>query len=115
MLIPLRHENREGRRWRVQVRAHILLPAAAHPEVTMYPNIAERVTKFKTDDPGIWNEAQSQNRDVADDWDARMGLTEDPGALQEEMNSLTGTVGRFAEKRLLDHYAFVLAHPSAIS
>lgn len=143
MLIPLRHENMEGRRWpvisialvvlnlgiflatrgqidtenpqRAEVRAHILLLAAAHPELSMHPNVAEMVTKFKTENPGTWNEAQSQNRDVADGWDARMRLMEDPGALQQEMDSLTEQWDALQKSGFLDHYAFVPAHPSAVS
>ncbi len=112
MLIPLRHENMEGRRWpvisialvllnfgiflatrgqidtenpqRTEVRAHILLLAATHPELSLPPNVEELVTKYKTANPGTWREAQSQTRDLADAWDARMRLMEDQAALQQE-------------------------------
>jgi len=107
MLIPLRHENMEGRRWpvisialvllnlsiflatrgqidtenprRAEVRAHLLLIAAMHPELSQPPHVEALVTKFRTENPGTWKEAQSQSRDVADAWDARIRLMEDQG------------------------------------
>jgi len=107
MLIPLRHENMEGRRWpvisialvllnlsiflatrgqidtenprRAEVRAHLLLLAAMHPELSQPPHVEALVTKFRTENPGTWKEAQSQSRDVADAWDARIRLMEDQG------------------------------------
>ncbi len=80
MLIPLRHENMEGRRWpvisialvllnvgiflatrgqintenplRTEVRAHILLLAATHPELSLPPNVEALVIKYKDTHPG---------------------------------------------------------------
>ena len=143
MLIPLRHENMEGRRWpvisialvllnlgiflatrgqidtenplRPEVRAHILLLAATHPELSQPPNIEELVTQYKIKHPDIWKEAQSQTRDVADAWDARMRMIEDPATLQREMDSLAEQWAAFEKSGFLEKYAFVPAHPSAIS
>ena len=114
MFIPLRHENMEGRRWPVisialvllnlvvflathwriddenpkhnEVRAHIIMLAAMHPELTTPPEVQKLVTDFQQKEPGLWREAQSQNRDVADGWDARIRLMDDPTALQQEMD-----------------------------
>jgi hypothetical protein len=116
MLIPLGHENMEGRRWpvisialvllnvgiflatrgqihqenpqRTEVRAHLLILAATHPELTLPPNVQALVTKFKSTNPETWKEAQSETRDLADAWDARMRLMEDKAELQQEMDSL---------------------------
>jgi membrane associated rhomboid family serine protease len=143
MLIPLRHENMEGRRWpvisialvvlnlgiflatrgqidtenpqRTEVRAHILLLAATHPELTQPPNVETMVAKFKRDNPGTWNEAQSETRDIADAWDARMRLIENQAVLQQEMDSLAEQWATFEKDSFLEHYAFVPAHPSALS
>jgi hypothetical protein len=121
MFIPLRHDNMEGRRWpvisialvilnfgiflatkgqienespqRAEVRAHIILLAATHPELTLPPNAEELVTNFKKKDPATWTQAQSQTRDMADAWDVKMRLMEDEAALQQEMESLGGTMG----------------------
>jgi hypothetical protein len=143
MLIPLRHENMEGRRWpvisialvllnlsiflatrgqidtenprRAEVRAHLLLLAAMHPELSQPPHVEALVTKFRTENPGTWKEAQSQSRDVADAWDARIRLMEDQGALQQEMDSLAEQWDALAKSGFLEQYAFVPAHPSTIS
>jgi membrane associated rhomboid family serine protease len=143
MLIPLRHENMEGRRWpvisialvvlnfgiflatrgqidnenpqRTEVRAHILLLAASHPELTLPSNVESLVTKFKTNNPGTWNEARSQTRELADAWDARMRLMQDESALQQEMDSLAEQWAALEKSGFLEQYAFVPAHPAAIS
>ena len=143
MLIPLRHENMEGRRWpvisialvllnfgiflatrgqidtenplRPEVRAHILLLAAMHPELRQPPDVEEMVTKFKSTNKSTWEEAQSQTRDVADAWDARIRMIEDPARLQAEMDSLAEQWASLEKSTFLQQYAFVPAHPSAIS
>src|SRR5713226_9518186 len=116
MLIPLRHENMEGRRWpvisialiainfvvflgthwqidaqnpkRAEIRGHILMLAAAHPELHMNSDVQEFVTTFRDKNPSIWNRAASPSRQVADTWDAKMRMMEDPTELQEDMDSL---------------------------
>ena len=143
MLIPLNHENMEGRRLplisialvilnfgiflptrgqidnenpqRTEVRAHILLLAASHPELTLPENVQSLVTTFRTNNPGTWNEAQSQTRELADAWDARMRMMQDEAALQHEMDSLAEQWATLERSGFLDQYAFVPAHPTAIS
>jgi membrane associated rhomboid family serine protease len=143
MLIPLRHENMEGRRWPVisialvlinlvvflathgqiedqspkngEVRAHILLLAAMHPELKMPPDVQEFVSTFQQQHPGTWREAQSPNRDVADAWDARIRLMEDQTALQQEMDSLVGQFSSAEQTSVLEQYAFTSAHPKPIA
>jgi membrane associated rhomboid family serine protease len=143
MLIPLRHENMEGRRWpvvsialvvlnfgiflatrgqidnenpqRTEVRAHILILAATHPELNQPPNVEQLVTKFKTNNPGTWKEAQSETRQLADAWDARMRMMQDESALQQEMDSLAEQWTALEKSGFLEQYAFVPAHPTAIS
>jgi len=143
MFLPLGHENLEGRRWpvisialvvlnlgiflatrgqidnenpqRTEVRAHIIILAATHPELTLPANVEDMITKFKKDNPGTWNEAQSETRDIADAWDARMRMIEDQAALQQEMDSLAEEWATFEKDSFVEHYAFVPAHPSAIS
>ena len=143
MFIPLRHENMEGRRWPVisialvlinlvaflathgqiedqnpkngEVRAHILLLAAMHPELTMPPDVQAFVADFQKKHPGTWREAQNPNRDVADAWDARIRLLEDQTALQQEMDSLVDQFASVQQTSLLEQYAFVPAHRKAIS
>src|ERR1700690_1514532 len=116
MLIPLRHENMQGRRWPIitigiialnvviflgthwtidrqgpelgQVRMHVVLLAAMHPELKIPEKAQELVTTVQTKSPALWKQAKDSNRDLADAWDARIRLMEDPGALQEGRDSL---------------------------
>jgi membrane associated rhomboid family serine protease len=143
MLIPLRHENMQGRRWpvisialiainmvaflgthwqieaqnpkRSEVRAHILLLAAAHPELSMSPEVQEFVTRFRKGNPSVWNRIASPSRDVADTWDARMRLVEDPTKLQQEMDSLARQYSDLEHDSILERYAFIPAHPQPIA
>lgn len=143
MLIPLRHENMSGRRWpvisiaiialnvlaflgthwqieaqnpkRSEVRAHMLLLAAAHPELNMSGDAQEFVSKFRKHNPSVWSRIASQNREVADTWDAKMRLLEDPAALQREMDSLAEQFTALEHDSILERYAFIPAHPQPIA
>jgi len=145
MLIPLRHENMQGRRWPVitiglialnvviflgthwrmeeqgpelgEVKVHILLLAAMHPEVNIQGKAQEFVTTVQTKNPSLWKEAQNQNRDVHDVWDARMRLQADehPEAMQEEMDSLSTRYAELESTSILSKYAFIPAHPAGMS
>ena len=94
MLIPLRHENMQGRRWPVitialialnvfiflgthwkmdeeapelgEVKIHVLLLAAMHPELKVEGKAEEFITTVQTKNPSLWKEAQNQNRDLHD-------------------------------------------------
>ncbi len=143
MFIPLRHENNEGRRWPVvtialvilnvalflathwrmeqvapesaHVRPHILMLAAMHPELSMPPEVQDYVENFKRENPGLWREAQSQSREVADGWDAKMRLMEDPAALQGEMDSLGSQLSQMKQTSIAEQYGFIPAHPTLLS
>jgi membrane associated rhomboid family serine protease len=143
MLIPIKHENMEARRWPVitfalialnvvifvvtngmmqeqspklaEVKAHILMMAAAHPEVTMPQTEQEFVDNFKKKHPQTWEEARHPNREIADAWDARMRMMEEPEQFQAEMNSLASQYEELNKNSILTNYAFVPAHPTAIS
>jgi membrane associated rhomboid family serine protease len=145
MLIPLRHENMQGRRWPVitiglialnaviflgthwkmdeqapelgEVRTHIVLLAAMHPELNIHGKAQDLVTTVQTKNPALWKQAQNQNRDVHDAWDARMRMQADehPEAMQQEMDSLSARYEVLDSASLLSKYAFVPAHPTAMS
>jgi membrane associated rhomboid family serine protease len=144
MLIPLRHENMEGRRWpvitfglialnvliflgthwkieaqdpeRIEVRTHALLLAAMHPELKTSPELEKFVDEVKSQvSPKSWDQIASKTRTPRDMWDAHIRQVEDPAELQTEMDSL---VQRFAEVQkhsIVENYGFVPAHPTAIS
>src|SRR6202158_4647681 len=145
MLIPLRHENMQGRRWPVitfglialnvliffgthwkmdeqgpelgEVKVHIILLAAMHPELNIQGKAQDLVTTVQTKNPALWKQAQNQNRDIHDAWDARIRLQADehPQAMQEEMDSLSARFEVLDTTSLLSKYAFIPAHPTAIS
>jgi membrane associated rhomboid family serine protease/DNA-binding SARP family transcriptional activator len=143
MFIPLRHDNMEGRRWpvisialvilnlgiflatkgqienespqRTEVRAHIILLAATHPELTMPPSAEELVSDFKKKDLDTWRQAQSQTREMADAWDVKMRMMEDETALQQEMDSLADQWGTLEKSAFVTQYAFVPSHPTGMS
>jgi len=143
LLLPIRHEKMQGRRWpvitlavialnfvaflgthwrieaedvkTVEVRTHILMLASMHPELTMSGDAQEFVGRFRQKFPDIWKRAGSPNRKVADSWDAKMRLMEDPTALQTEMDSLERQYSDFMQASILQRYALVPAHPAPIS
>lgn len=143
MFLPLRHDSMEGRRWpilsialvllnlviflgthnlideenpqRGEVRLHILLLAAMHPELTLSTEAQELVTNFQKDYPAQWAHAKTGNSDIEDAWDAKMRLEDDPTRLQAEMDSLCAQFSAQSNDSFLDKYAFVPAHPKGIS
>ena len=143
MLLPIKHENMSARRLPVvtlaliainvlvflgtystieeqapqlgKARAHILLLAAAHPELKLTPEAQQLVTSFEKDHPSTWKKIQDPGHEVVDPWDAKMRLQEDPEILQEEMDSLCSDFTKFSAASLTAHYAFIPARPTAIS
>ncbi len=144
MLIPLRHENMEGRRWpvvtfalialnlliflgthwkieaqepeRIEVRTHVLVLAATHPDLRMPEDVQMFVNEVQSKTPELmWKELASTERKPEDAWEAQIREVEDPEQLQAEMDTLAQ---RFAEEQkssILENYAFVPAHPQPIS
>ncbi len=144
MLIPLRHENMQGRRWPVitigiialnvviflgthwtmdreapelgETKVHILLLAAAHPDLKIQGKAQDFLTAVQTHNPSLWKEVQNPNRDVHDAWDAQMRMQADehPEAMQEEMDSLSKRYEELDSVSLISKYAFVPAHQTAL-
>ncbi len=143
MLIPLRHENMQGRRWPVvtlgiialnaviflgthwtmdqqapelgEARVHLILLAAMHPELKMPEKAQEFVTTLQTKNPELWKEAQKPNREIEDAWDAKIRLQEDPDALQEEMDSVSSRFVELDSTSILSNYGFIPAHQTLVS
>jgi membrane associated rhomboid family serine protease len=143
MLIPIRHENMKARRWPVitiglialniliflithgtmeqqspelgNTKAHIILLAGMHPELTMPPQAQQLVDDFKAANPTEWEQVQSPTRHLIDAWDAKIRLVEDPAALQAEMDSLSARYSELVTGSLQEKYAFIPAHPRAIT
>ena len=143
MLIPLRHENMQGRRWPVvtfgiialnvivflgthwtmdrqgpelgRVKLHLLLLAAMHPELKIPEKAQEFVISIQTKNAAMWKEAKNPNRDVLDAWDARLRLQEDPEELQQEMDSLGESYAQLNSNSILTKYAYIPARPTLVS
>jgi rhomboid family protein len=144
MLIPLRHENMQGRRWPVitlgiialnvvvflgthwtmekqapefgEVKLHLILLAAMHPEAKIQGKAQDFITTIQTKSPNIWKQAQNDNRQIEDAWDARMRLMADehPEMVQEEMDSLSERYEELDATSLLSKYAFIPAHQTLV-
>src|SRR5258705_89620 len=143
MLIPLRHENMQGRRWPVisialiainivaflathgqiqaqatkqsETRVRILMLAAMHRELNMNPETQQFVTNFRDKNPAVWSKVASQTRQPEDAWEARMRMSESPLALQQEMDSLQQRFADLEHDSIVAHYAFIPAHPQPIA
>lgn len=139
MLIPLRHENMQGRRWPVitiglialnvliflgthwkmdeqgeqegQVKAHVLMLAAMHPELKMPDDVRQYVSAFETTNPALWKQIQTPDRRVEDAWDAKIRMDDDPTSLQEEMDFLAQQFQELRKVSIRDQYAFVPGEP----
>jgi len=143
MLIPLKHENMATRRWPVvtialiainvvvflftnstindekramgQARSHILILAASHPELRMQPDSQRLVEDFQKNYPDGWKYVQNPNHDVIDAYDAKLRIKDDNVGLQAEMDSLNEQYVKLSASSILDQYAFIPAHPTAMS
>src|SRR5258708_28895945 len=100
-----------------EVRTHIILLAAMHPEVNIHGKAQDLVATVQTKNPTLWKQVQNQNRDVHDAWDARIRMQADehPEAMQAEMDSLSARFELLDKTSVLSKYAFIPAHPTALS
>jgi membrane associated rhomboid family serine protease len=145
-LLPLRHENMQGRRWpvvtfalialnviaflgthwtieaqdaqvpeRVEVVKHLIFLAATHPELKMGDDARKFVEPLSAQYPEDWKQLSSADRKPEDAWDAHIRQVDDPVELQSEMNGLSQKFQDFQRNTFLARYAFVPAHPAAIS
>jgi len=143
MLIPLRHESMEGRRWpivtitllslniliflgthwkideqtqqAVPVKTHVILLSAMHPELKKGDAVQEYVDAIQARNPRIWERLRDPNRQLEDAWDAKIRLEDDQTKLQAEMDTLSQQFTESSEASLLEHYAFVPAHPRLLT
>ncbi|HKM65823.1 MAG TPA: rhomboid family intramembrane serine protease [Candidatus Acidoferrum sp.] len=143
MLIPLRHENMQGRRWpiitfaliglnvviflgthwtiegqqpqRAEVRIHLILLAANHPELQTTPEAGEFIANVKDKSGSTWKQLASPSRRNQDSWDSQMRQQDDPAQLQQDMDTLCQQFDELQDSAILDKYGFVPAHPHAIS
>jgi membrane associated rhomboid family serine protease len=143
MLLPIKHENMTARRWPVvtlaliainvavflftmsaiddeapqlgEVKTHILILAALHPELKIRPESQHLVDGFKQSHPEQWKQVQNPNRDIIDAYDARIKMGEDASKLQDDMDSLNAELVKLSKASITEQYAFIPAHPRPIS
>ncbi len=143
MLIPLRHESMQGRRWPVitiglivlntliflmthgkmeeqaqqegTVKVHVLMLAALHPELKMPDHVQHFVERTQNSQPKLWKYLQNPNRRIEDTWDAGIRMRDDSSDFQSEMDILTGQFEQMEQTSILDQYAFLPGQPKPIS
>ena len=98
-----------------QVRSHILLLAAMHPDLTTPDDARQMITNFRDHHQKLWTHLQDPNREVMDAWDAQIRGIDDPAREQEEMDSLTAQNSQLASTSLTEQYAFVPAEQKPIT
>jgi membrane associated rhomboid family serine protease len=143
MLIPIGHDNMSARRWPIitlglivinaavflgthwtierqdpqlwEVRNHILILSARHPQLTLTPNVKEFVDDYRSRYSDDWLEMQHPYYQVIDEWDARVRMILDSVALQAEMDSLANQYSQLMATSIALRYAFIVAHPRPIA
>jgi membrane associated rhomboid family serine protease len=99
-----------------EVKTHIMLLAAMHPEIKIEGKAQDLVNEIQTKNPKLWKEALNQNRDVYDAWDARMRMAADehPEAMQTEMDTLASRYQELDAASITSKYAFIPAHQTIL-
>jgi membrane associated rhomboid family serine protease len=100
---------------RVEVRKHLLFLAAMHPELKMGDDAHKFVDPLAAKYPDEWKELGSPERKPVDEWDANIRKVDEPAELQAEMDRLSEQFEDFERNSFVARYAFVPAHPTAIS
>jgi membrane associated rhomboid family serine protease len=98
-----------------EVKTHLLLLAASHPDLTMPDDAQQLVTKFRDQNQKLWLHMQDGNREVVDGWDARIRMQPDEDGMQQEMDSLTSQYSQLAASALTEQYAFIPAQTKPIT
>lgn len=147
ILIPLKHENMEGRRWPIvtfalialnilaflgthwtieaqtaeyspkhfEVAQHLVILAANHPELTL-DDYSRKFVEFVSETfPEYWKQASSSARPPMDEWEENIRQTTETGSLQTEVDNLSHQFEEAQQSSVVGHYAFVPAHPTAVS
>ena len=143
MLLPIKHENMTARRWPVvtiglivintivflftisamndespqlgEVKSHIIILAAVHPELKLQSESQRLVDGFKQSQPQQWKHVQDPFRDVLGPYDARLKMMEDTSKLQDEADSLNKKLVDLSSSSIVDQYAFIPAERRPIS
>ena len=144
IILPIKHENMQARRWPMvtlalialntavflftsmtandqqapqlrELRGEIRLLAAEHPELKMSPEAQNLVDSFKQTHRAQWKQLQNSNREPVNAYDAQIKAMQDPEQLQREMDRLTAEYVKLESSSIAEQYAFVPAHPTPLS
>ncbi len=143
MLLPIKHENMSARRWPLvtlaliaintvvflfttgaidneapqlgEVKSHILILAALHPELKLQTQSQQLVDGFKQSHADDWKAVQDPYRDILNTYDAKIKMMGDTSKLQAEMDSLNDQFVKLSAVSITQQYAFVPANPAPIS
>jgi membrane associated rhomboid family serine protease len=143
MLFPIKHGNMKTRRWPLvtiglilvntlvflcthqamedqedpllSVKAHVVVLAARHPELTVPPGTQQLVTDFQRYYPANWAEMQNPNYQANESGDTQIESPDDRLQLQAEMDSLGTEYSKLAAASITERYAFAPAHPKLIA
>jgi membrane associated rhomboid family serine protease len=142
LLIPLRHENMRGRRWPyatfalialniviflvthgpiereqpqiAEVRIHLILLSAMHPDLEMPPEVFHFVESVKKKSGIGWEKLASPQRRTFDAWDSQIRRVDDPQVLQHEMDTLSAEFENQEQSTILGKYGFIPARPRVL-
>src|SRR5215467_463192 len=144
MLLPLRHENMEGRRWPVitiglialnvliflvthwamseeanrqgPVREQILALAATHPDLQIADEeVAKWVSTVRAANPIAWTRFAERQAALRAPLEAARETAGQPAAQPEEMDSLVQQLKDLQANSIRQRFAFYPAHPTASS
>jgi membrane associated rhomboid family serine protease len=100
---------------RAEVRVHLIILAALHPELKTSGPATVFISGLKDSLGERWESIASPSRQVEDPWDAEIRRVQDPIELQGDMDELCQEFETVEQGSILNKYAYVPAHPRAIS
>ncbi len=143
MFIPLGHEQMSARRWPyvtfalialnvlifigtnstierqgsqlAEVKSHVLMLAAMHPELEVPEALQPFVQKFQEQNPETWKILNRNDRPVADGFDAQARIIDEPGVLQAQLDDLAEQYTQLSASALTEQYAFIPSDPKPLA
>jgi membrane associated rhomboid family serine protease len=143
MLIPIGHENMTVRRWPIvtfalilinvgaflatdsaidkesremsNLRLHILLLTAMHPELNVPQEAQSLVSSFHEKNPEGWDKLNDPTHEPIDAFDVEMRLMDDSEKLQSMLDELGQDYARATHEFVINKYGFVPATPGKAS
>jgi len=143
MLFPIKHENMTARRWPLvtlglilvnfavflcthqdmddqesplrSVKAHLLVLAAQHPNLTIPHEAQQFVADFRRYYPTKWEELQSPDDKAGAGADIQKESADDQGEPQKEMDAFATEYSKLKAASITERYAFIPARPKLVA